>query len=147
MMPRLSTIAASLRALGRTIASFDQALRLKPAYPRANLLHVLGSLEAAQSLDLIVTCDTSVAHLAGALGRPVFVMLKKIPDWRWLLDRDDSPWYPTMRLFRQRERGDWGDVMVRVGAAIEECPPALKLSARLRSYSSHPCRGFPAKRR
>ncbi len=63
-----------------------------------------------QSLDLIVSCDTSVAHLAGALGRPVFVMLKKIPDWRWLLDRDDSPWYPTMRLFRQRERGDWGEV-------------------------------------
>jgi ADP-heptose:LPS heptosyltransferase len=72
-----------------------------------------------QSLDLIVSCDTSVAHLAGALGRPVFVMLKKIPDWRWLLDRDDSPWYPTMRLFRQRERGDWSDVMDRVGAAIE----------------------------
>ena len=72
-----------------------------------------------QSLDLIVSCDTSVAHLAGALGRPVFVMLKKIPDWRWLLDRDDSPWYPTMRLFRQRERGDWGDVMARVAAAIE----------------------------
>jgi tetratricopeptide (TPR) repeat protein len=72
-----------------------------------------------QSLDLIVTCDTSVAHLAGALGRPVFVMLKKIPDWRWLLDRDDSPWYPTMRLFRQKERGDWSDVMDRVGAAID----------------------------
>ena len=72
-----------------------------------------------QSLDLIVTCDTSVAHLAGALGRPVFVLLKKIPDWRWLLDREDSPWYPTMRLFRQSERGDWRDVMARVGAAIE----------------------------
>ena len=73
-----------------------------------------------QSLDMIVTCDTSVAHLAGALGRPVFVMLKKIPDWRWLLDRDDnSRWYSTMRLFRQRERGDWRDVMARVSEVIE----------------------------
>jgi len=70
------------------------------------------------SLDLIVTCDTSVAHLAGALGRLVFVLLKKVPDWRWLLARDDSPWYPTMRLFRQRARGDWKEVVARIGAAI-----------------------------
>lgn len=72
-----------------------------------------------QTLDLIITYDTSVAHLAGALGRPVFVLLKKIPDWRWLLDREDSPWYPTMRLFRQRERGDWDEVVTRVIAATE----------------------------
>jgi tetratricopeptide (TPR) repeat protein len=60
-----------------------------------------------QNLDLIVTCDTSIAHLAGGLGRPVFVALRQIPDWRWQLDRADSPWYPTMRLFRQTERGNW----------------------------------------
>jgi tetratricopeptide (TPR) repeat protein len=74
---------------------------------------------AMQTLDLIITCDTAVAHLAGALGRPVFVLLKKIPDWRWLLDREDSPWYPTMRLFRQKERGDWDEVVTRVVAATE----------------------------
>ncbi len=70
-----------------------------------------------QALDLVITCDTSVAHLAGALGRPTFLVLKKVPDWRWLLDREDTPWYPTMRLFRQRTRGDWAEVMERVLAA------------------------------
>jgi tetratricopeptide (TPR) repeat protein len=80
----------------------------------------IDSAALMQSLDLIVTCDTSIAHLAGALGRPVFVLLKKVPDWRWLLARDDSPWYPTMRLFRQKERGDWNEVVARVGVAIAE---------------------------
>jgi tetratricopeptide (TPR) repeat protein len=62
------------------------------------------------SLDLVVTIDTSIAHLAGALGRPVWVALKRIPEWRWMLGRDDSPWYPTMRLFRQSAAGDWAGV-------------------------------------
>ncbi|HET6609758.1 MAG TPA: tetratricopeptide repeat protein [Rhodopila sp.] len=59
-------------------------------------------------IDLVITSDTSVAHLAGALGRPVWVALRKVPDWRWLLDRSDSSWYPSMRLFRQATDGDWG---------------------------------------
>ena len=57
--------------------------------------------------DLIITCDTAVAHLAGALGRPTWVALKHVPDWRWMLDRPDSLWYPTMTLYRQKNRGDW----------------------------------------
>jgi tetratricopeptide (TPR) repeat protein len=65
-------------------------------------------------LDLIITSDTSVAHLAGALGRPVWVVLKYVPDWRWMLDRADSPWYPTMKLYRQTVRDDWGGVFDRV---------------------------------
>jgi ADP-heptose:LPS heptosyltransferase len=72
-----------------------------------------------QILDLIVTCDTSIAHLAGALGRPVWVLLKDVPDWRWLLERQDSPWYPTMRLFRQKRHGGWGEVFDRVSEALE----------------------------
>jgi hypothetical protein len=60
-----------------------------------------------ENLDLIITSDTAIAHLAGALARPTWVALKYVPDWRWLLDRDDSPWYPTMRLFRQETAGDW----------------------------------------
>lgn len=72
-----------------------------------------------QNLDLIITCDTSVAHLAGALGRPVWVLLKQVPDWRWLLDRKDSPWYPTMQLFRQRRRGDWEEVVERAIEALK----------------------------
>jgi tetratricopeptide (TPR) repeat protein len=73
-----------------------------------------------ESVDLIVTSDTAIAHLAGALGRPVFVALKKVPDWRWLLDREDCPWYPSMKLFRQPERGDWDPVFKMMAAAVEE---------------------------
>jgi ADP-heptose:LPS heptosyltransferase len=66
----------------------------------------------------VIAVDTSVAHLAGALGKPAWVMLPFSPDWRWLLDRDDSPWYPTLRLYRQRTSGDWEDVISRVGADL-----------------------------
>jgi hypothetical protein len=71
-------------------------------------------------LDLVISVDTSVAHLAGALGRPVWVLLPFVPDWRWLLDRDDSPWYPTARLFRQNDSRDWRGVVERVRAALQE---------------------------
>jgi TPR repeat/Glycosyltransferase family 9 (heptosyltransferase)/Tetratricopeptide repeat len=71
-----------------------------------------------QSLDLVVTVDTAVAHLAGALGKPVWLLLPFVPDWRWLLSREDSPWYPTMKLFRQRCAGEWGEVIDRVAAEL-----------------------------
>jgi ADP-heptose:LPS heptosyltransferase len=70
------------------------------------------------NLDLVITVDTSVAHLAGALGKPSWVMLPFAPDFRWLLDREDSPWYPNMRLFRQGRAGDWDDVVARIGEAL-----------------------------
>jgi len=69
-------------------------------------------------LDLVVSVDTSVAHLAGALGRPVWLLLPFIPDWRWGRGREETPWYPTMRLFRQPERGDWDSVVQRVAAEL-----------------------------
>jgi ADP-heptose:LPS heptosyltransferase len=83
-------------------------------------------------LDLVLTIDTSVAHLAGALGLPVWIMLQHSADWRWLLDRDDSPWYPTARLFRQKCAGDWEDVVSHVlqalpamtGAGVAHLPTA-----------------------
>ena len=67
----------------------------------------------------MITIDSAVAHLAGALGRPVWTMLPYVLDWRWLLDREDSPWYPTMRLFRQREPGDWDSVLTRLSAELK----------------------------
>jgi tetratricopeptide (TPR) repeat protein len=72
----------------------------------------------AGQLDLVISVDTSVAHLAGALGRPVWLLLPYAPDWRWLLGRADSPWYPTMRLFRQPQPGDWAAVVRQVDGEL-----------------------------
>lgn len=70
------------------------------------------------NLDMIITVDTSVGHLAGAMGKPVWIMLPYAPDWRWLLDRTDSPWYPTMRLFRQTAARDWTPIIAAIAAEI-----------------------------
>jgi len=75
---------------------------------------LLQTASTVAGLDLVITVDTMIAHLAGALGRPVWTMLCFAADWRWMLDREDTPWYPTMRLFRQRRRGDWAEVIGRV---------------------------------
>ena len=70
-------------------------------------------------LDLIITADTAAAHLAGALGVPVWLALSRAPDWRWLLEGEVTPWYPTMRLFRQTERGDWEGVFLRIAQEVQ----------------------------
>jgi len=80
---------------------------------------ICAAASAILELDLVVTVDCMVAHLAGALGRPVWVMLKRDADWRWMTGRLDSPWYPTMRLFRQRVAGDWHQVGRAVAKALE----------------------------
>ena len=66
------------------------------------------------NLDLVISVDTSVAHLSAALGKETWVLLSHVPDWRWLLDREDSPWYPSMKLYRQTSIGNWNSVLDRV---------------------------------
>lgn len=81
-----------------------------------------------EHLDLVISIDTAVAHLAAALGKPVFLMLPFAPDWRWLLDRSDSPWYPTMQIFRQNQPGNWEEVVLRVQDALKTFSPGNKKS-------------------
>jgi tetratricopeptide (TPR) repeat protein len=95
-----------------------------PEFPRLELhLHDQdGFLDAAAliaAMDLVVTVDTVIAHVAGALGKPVWILLPWLADWRWLLDRNDSPWYPTARLFRQPARRDWDSVIAEVCAQLQ----------------------------
>ena len=75
---------------------------------------------AMKELDLVIGVDTAVVHLAGAPGRPVWTLLPFAPDWRWLKERNDSPWYPTMRLFRQPEIGGWDAVFDAIAAALRD---------------------------
>lgn len=81
---------------------------------------VVAAAAAVLELDLVITVDNMLAHLAGTLGRPAWVLLKHEADWRWMEDRSDSPWYPGMRLFRQTRAGDWQEVVERVAAALAE---------------------------
>ena len=76
-----------------------------------------------ENLDLVISVDTAAAHLAGALGKPVWLLLPYVPEWRWMLERDDSPWYPTMRLFRQHSAGDWTGVVERVSTTLQSWQP------------------------
>jgi hypothetical protein len=73
---------------------------------------------AVAQCDLVISVDTSVAHLAGALGKPLWVLLSHDPDWRWMLNRTDSPWYPSARLFRQSKFGNWEEVITRVAKEL-----------------------------
>jgi len=85
---------------------------------------------AILNLDLVIAVDTAVVHLVGALGKPAWVMLPFSPDWRWLLDRDDSPWYPTLRLYRQPRATDWSSVIARVAADLREYAAAHAANVR-----------------
>jgi tetratricopeptide (TPR) repeat protein len=126
LLPILSTPNAEFHALQKEIPPAHR--EFMTAHPTL-IDHSTGLADFADTaalisqLDLVVTIDTAVAHLAGALGKPVWIMLQHNADWRWLLDRTDSPWYPTARLFRQQRAGDWKGVVSSVARALR---PAVK---------------------
>lgn len=116
--------ACEFISLQKELRRNDEALLLQKQ-PQPQIRDVRESLgdfsETAalcETLDLVISVDTSVAHLAGALGKPVWILLPFVPDWRWLLGRDDSPWYPGARLYRQTRRGDWSSLLARVRADL-----------------------------
>jgi Tfp pilus assembly protein PilF len=134
----LSTLAR-LRDAGR--AAFVSLQKPMPARDVADLALFPGMVDLSaeltdfgetaaliENLDLVVTVDTAMGHLAGAIGKPVWILIPKAADWRWLLDREDSPWYPTARLFRQQRPGDWDVPLAKLREALEV---ALRAPSRL----------------
>jgi Tfp pilus assembly protein PilF/ADP-heptose:LPS heptosyltransferase len=120
LLPLLGCKATFVSLQKETSAEDQATLRERPDIIDLTI-HLTDFSETAAlmlCLDLIITVDTSMAHLAGALGRPTLIMLQHMPDWRWLLDRGDCPWYPTAKLFRQAEPGNFSDVVERVRAEL-----------------------------
>jgi len=103
--------------IGQVAESFDV---VELGGPGNEQLDFPDTAALASCLDLVISVDTSIGHLSGAMGLPVWVALADVPDWRFMLDRDDSPWYPSMRLFRQRRRGDWAEVFGRMAGACQQ---------------------------
>ena len=124
---------ADLAPLGATGATFvaiqkgpaaDQAKSPPAGLEITSLSDEITDFEDSAAIlsvaDLLISVDSSPVHLAGALGRPAWVMLPFVPDWRWLLERSDTPWYPSLRLFRQSAPGDWAGVVARLGEALAD---------------------------
>ncbi len=120
LAPLVAGSAASFFSL--QVPARAEDLAALPPGRVVNLAPYLGDFAdtaaAISTLDLVVSVDTAAVHLAGALGRPAWLLLPHIAEWRWLVGRDDSPWYPSLRLFRQRAAGDWAELIDRVGAAL-----------------------------
>jgi hypothetical protein len=109
---------------GPALAARPSGLGLVP-----DIRHILDEAACMRSLDLLISVDTLSAHLGGALGVPTWTLIPADADWRWMENRDDTPWYPTMRLFRQDEPGNWRPVIERVVDALRKWrrrPPSLR---------------------
>jgi tetratricopeptide (TPR) repeat protein len=116
-------LGLEIHCLQKTIRAEDEAdFATRPDIRdwRAQLNDFADTAALCEAMDLIVSVDTSIAHLAGALGRPLWILLPRNPDWRWLLERDDSPWYPSARLFRQEILGDWQPVLERLAREVRD---------------------------
>jgi tetratricopeptide (TPR) repeat protein len=123
LLPLLADPRVSFVSLQRDLRPHDETVLR--AHPRivdlaADLTDFADTAAAIAQLDLVIAVDTAVVHLAGAMAKPVWVLLPHAVDFRWMYGRDDSPWYPTARLFRQAAPGDWAAVIARVGAALQE---------------------------
>ena len=114
---------------GVRLVSLQQGFGVEQIAARAGRLQVhdpgdlpdfLETAALMRCLDLVVTVDSAIAHVAGALGVPAWVMLPRVPDWRWLLDREDTPWYPSVRLFRQERMGEWSPVFATIAECLRE---------------------------
>jgi hypothetical protein len=103
---------------GQLDLAVEWMIRAEIVDPTAHLTDFVETAALISCLDLVITVDTSVAHLAGALGRPTWILLPYTPDYRWLLNREDSPWYPSVRLFRQTESRDYANVIQRVRSEL-----------------------------
>jgi hypothetical protein len=101
---------AGARAAGMSVTE------LGPAYDACDFADTGAVIE---NLDLVICCDTAVAHLAGALGRPIWLAVNAVADWRWLMHRTDSPWYPSLTIYRQPSRGDWAGLFAKMAADLE----------------------------
>jgi tetratricopeptide (TPR) repeat protein len=123
---RLISLQKGAAAQQIAASAFHRNIEVPETDPNPEADNFLDTAALMASLDLIITCDTAVPHLGGALGRPVFTALPSVPDWRWLRERDDSPWYPTMRLFRQSTPQNWSDVFERIAAAVVEIASGQK---------------------
>jgi hypothetical protein len=123
----LAAFAPLIAAAGTAVSlQADVRERDRGDLERSGLLRLEGIEDFAdtaaiiEALDLVVTVDTAVAHLAGALGKTAWILLPFSPDWRWLLERPDSPWYPSVRLLRQRAIADWQPVIAEAAAALRD---------------------------
>ena len=127
-MPGVQLVSLQKDPAGGTPDSFEGRLLVFDDLDREGGAF-LDTAAIIENLDLVITSDSAVAHLAGALAAPVWLVLSTACDWRWLVDRSDSPWYPTMRIFRQITLGDWPEVFARLAAELAEvvassCPPS-----------------------
>ncbi|MGA8358316.1 MAG: tetratricopeptide repeat-containing glycosyltransferase family protein [Xanthobacteraceae bacterium] len=123
LLPLLTEVDATFVSVQQEVRDGDAAVLQSSSDIRhfgAELKDFSDTAALISNLDLVISVDTSVAHLAGALAKPVWILLTFLPDWRWLLDREDSPWYPTARLFRQDDTRTWDDVIARVRAALQD---------------------------
>jgi tetratricopeptide (TPR) repeat protein len=126
----LASFLSPLEGIDATLVSLQREVRAADAVvlkDRSGVIHFGEELKdfsdtaaLAANMDLVIAVDTSVAHLAGALAKPLWLLLPFVPDWRWLLDRDDSPWYPTARLFRQDDSRQWDGTFGRLRAALDD---------------------------